>query len=95
VEAATQAAVLQPAVRQIRAAVRAMPFKQSVVIFFFEQDQVFAEQPYRLHRPRPLQLLKERDRLPIVAQQRTGRRARPDTGHELVLFGADHGHSSR
>jgi hypothetical protein len=95
VEAAAQPAVLEPAVGEVGAAMRAMPFKQPVPVFLFEQDQVFAKQPHRLHRPRSLQLFGEGDRLPVVAQQRSGRRARPDAGHELVLLGADHPASSR
>ena len=53
VERAAQAAVLEPAVGEVGAAVRAGALEQAVAaLVVAEQHQVLAEQPHRLDRPR-------------------------------------------
>src|SRR5438046_5348737 len=55
VERAAQTAVLEPAISEVRAAMRAVPLEQAVSMPVLEQDQVFAEEPHCLHRTRAFQ----------------------------------------
>ena len=95
VEGAAQAAVLQPAIGEIGAAVRAGAVEQAVAaLLVAEQHEVLAQQPDRLDRPVGAgELIDQRRRLPVAAHQRAGGRARPDAGDEIVLFLAEHGGS--
>ena len=78
VERAAQPAVLQPAVREVRAAMRAVPVDEAVSAFIvFEENEVFAQDLYRPHRALDLQFIHQRDRLPIAAQQLARGRLRP------------------
>ena len=79
VKRAAQAAVLQPAEREIGAAMRAGATDQAVAALLVpEDDEVFAEQPDRLDRPVAGELVDQRGRLPIAAHQRSRRLARSD-----------------
>ena len=67
---AAQAAVFEPAVGEVGAAMRAGAADQAVAaLVVLEDDEVFAEQPDRLDRPVAGQLVDQRGRLPIAAQQ--------------------------
>ena len=80
VERAAQPAVLQPAVGEIGAAMRAVAVDQAVAaLVVAEQHEVLAHQPHRLDRPVAGELVDQRDRLPVAAQQCAGLRcpARP------------------
>ena len=89
---AAQAAVLQPPIGEIGAAMRAMPPDQPVAaLVVLEDDEVFAEQPHRLYRPVAGELIDQRGRLPIAAHQIAGRGAGRGAGDEIVLLGAEHG----
>ena len=91
VERAAQPAVLQPAEREIGAAMRAGALDQAVApLVVAEQDEVLAEQPQRLDRPVAGKLVDQRGRLPIAPHQRAGWGARSDPGDELVLLSAQH-----
>jgi hypothetical protein len=91
VERAAQAAVLEASIGEIGAAVRALPVDQSIaVLLVAEENEALAQHPNRLHRSRPLHLIRKRHRLPVAAQELPGGRARPHARHELVLFAADH-----
>jgi hypothetical protein len=88
---APQAAVLEPPVREVRAAMRTVALQETAApALVAEQHEVLAEQPHRLDRARARELLGERGRLPVAAQELPGPGAGPDAGHELVLRGADH-----
>ena len=92
VEGAAQAAVLQPAEREIGAAMRAGAADQAVApLAVLEDHEVLAEQPHRLDRPVAGELVDQRRRLPIAPHQRAGGRAGADAGDEIVLFLAEHG----
>ncbi len=91
VKRAAQAAVFQPAVSEIGAAMRAVPADQSVAaLLVLEDDEVFAEQPHRLHRPVGRELIDQRGRLPVAAHQRAGGGAGIGAGDQVVLFRAEH-----
>ena len=69
-EGAAQAAILQPAEGEVGAAMRAVAVDQAVAAFLVaEQHQIFAEQFDRAHRPRSLQLVDQRRRLPVHPHQ--------------------------
>jgi hypothetical protein len=90
VVAAAQAALLDDAVAKIGAAVRTVPFQQTVVSGkILVQHKVFAKQSHRLGR-RVIQFRNRRDRLPVAAQQRAHLRAGPDLGQQTVAFVAQH-----
>jgi hypothetical protein len=90
VERAAQAGVLESAVGEVRAAMRAMALDQPISILRFEKNQIFSEDGHGLDRPLALHLVHHRDRLPIAPKQLPRRRARADAGHQLVLLLADH-----
>ena len=69
-ESAAQAAIFQPAEGEVGAAMRAVAIDQAVAaLLVAEQHQVFAEQFDRPYRPRPLQLVDQRRRLPVHPHQ--------------------------
>ena len=81
VEEAAQAAVLEPAVGEVGAAVRAVAVEQAVpAALVAEQHEVLAQQAHRLDRALGRQLVDQRHRLPVVAHQRAALGARPDAG---------------
>jgi hypothetical protein len=91
VEGAAQAAILEPAIGEIGTAVRTVPSEQAVAaLLVAEQDEILAEQAQPFGRTRALELVHQRRRLPIAAQQCSGRRARPGAGDEVVLLGTQH-----
>ena len=83
---------LQPAEGEIGAAMRAMAIDQAVAaVLVAKQHQVFAEQLDRPHRPRPLQLVDQRRRLPVHPHQLPAGVLRAGAGDQVVLFLAHHG----
>ena len=92
VKGAAQAAVLQPAIGEIGAAMRAVAADQAVAAFVVLEDhEVFAEQPHRLDRAVAGELIDQRGRLPVAPHQVAGRRAGRGPGDEIVLLRAQHG----
>ena len=92
VEGATQAAILQPAIGEIGAAVRTAPTDQAVTaLVILENHQVFTEQPDGLHRSVARKLVDQRRRLPVAPHQATRRCARAGPGDEIVLLRTQHG----
>ena len=91
VKRTAQAAVLEPAVSEVSAAVRTMPADETVTsALVFEDHQIFAKQTDRLDRAVAGKLVNERRRLPIAPHQVAGRRALASAGDEIVLFAAEH-----
>ena len=91
-EQAAQAAILEAAVGEVGAAMRAVAVEQAVpAALVAEQHEVLAQHAHRLGRPLGRQLVGERHRMPVVAHQRAALGARPDAGDQLVLLGAHHG----
>ena len=91
---ATQPAVLEPAESKVGAAVGAVALDQAVASSLIaKQHEIFAEQFHRAHRPRPLEFVDERRRLPVHPHQSAARVFRPGTGDQVVLFLAHHGAS--
>ena len=91
VKGAAQAAVFEPAIGQIGAAMRAMPPDQPIAaLVVLEGDQVLAEEPHRFDRPVAGKLIDQRRRLPVAAHQIAGRGAGRSAGDEIVLFRAQH-----
>src|SRR6185503_14041986 len=67
---AAQAAILQSAKGKVGAAMRAVPLDQPVTaVLAAKQHQVLAEQFDRADRPRTLQLVDQRRRLPVTPHQ--------------------------
>jgi hypothetical protein len=96
VERAPEAAVLEPAEGEVRAAVRAVAVHQAVLALRPpEQHQVLAEQPEATHRALVGQLLDECGRLPVAPHQPAGRGAGADAGDQVVLLLAHHGRRFR
>ncbi len=92
VKGAAQAAVLEPPETQIGAPVPAVAVEQPVGARLVpEQDQIFAQQAHRQDRPFAGQFLRQRRRLPVAAQELSGRGAGAAPGDQLVLFRAKHG----
>ena len=91
VEGAAQAALLQPAVGEIGAAVRAGARDQAVAaVLVAEQHEVLAEQAQRLDRAISGELVNKRGRLPVAPHQLARGRAGAGAGDEIVLLGAQH-----
>src|SRR5579885_1220867 len=96
VKSAAKPAILEPAERQIGAAMRAMPIEQTQPTrLVAKQHERLAEEPHRAQRPRPREFLGKRHWLPIAAHQHAGRCARPGHGHALVLIPRGHGFHAR
>ena len=91
VERTAQSAAFKTAERQIGAAMRTGAADETIAaLAVAEDDQIFAEQPDRLDRPRSIQFLHQRGGLPVAAHQIAGGRAGTDAGDLLVLFLAEH-----
>src|SRR5262245_53542188 len=94
-EGAAQPAMLEPTEGEISAAMRAGAVKQAIAApLISEQHQAFPKQPHRLDRAVAGKLVDQRGRLPVAPHQRSGWRSATDTGDEVVLLGAQHGHRS-
>src|SRR6476659_938793 len=75
---------------------RAVAVDQAVAAFLVaKQHQVFAEQFDGSHRPRPLQLIHQRRRLPVHPHQLAAGVFAPGAGDQVVLFLAHHGEGLR
>ncbi len=93
-EQATQAAVLEPAVGEIGAAMGAVAVEQAVATALVaEQHEVLAEHAHRLGRTLGRQFVGERHRMPVMPHQPAAFGARPGAGDQLVLLGTHHGAS--
>src|SRR5262249_27101145 len=91
VEWTAQAAVLEPPVGKIGAAMRTFAFDQPVAAALVaEQHQVLAQQADRLDRPVARELVDQRGRVPIVPHQSACGRTRAGAGDKVVLLGAQH-----
>jgi hypothetical protein len=56
-----------------------------------KKDKVLAHELHGLERTRAVQFFGQGHRLPVAAQQLACRHVRPDAGHQVILFSADHG----
>src|SRR4051794_3164742 len=91
-EGAAQAAMFEPPEREVRAAMRAMAVDQAVASrLVAEQHQVFTEQLDRADRPRAVQLIDQRRRLPVAPHQLAAGVLPPGAGDQVVLLLAHHG----
>src|SRR5262249_50153951 len=89
---AAQAAVLEPAVAEIGAAVRAVPREQPrAALLVAEQDEVLAQQAHRQRGAARRLLRRARHGLPVAAKQVAPGRAGAGLRDERVLFLAQHG----
>ena len=89
---AAQAAAFKPPEREVGAAMRAVTLDQAVLsLLVAEQHQIFTEQLDRPDRPRPLQLIDQRRRLPVHPHQFSAGVFRSRAGDQVVLFLAHHG----
>ena len=78
------------AVKQRRAAMRALFLDQAAAaLTVAKQHQVLAEQAHA-HRPAVRQFRGGGDRLPVAAEQIAGRGSRANPGQQVVLFGRQH-----
>ena len=94
-EGAAQPAILQPAEGEVGAAMRAVAVDQAVAAFLVaKQHEVLAEQFDRAHRPRSLQLVDQRRRLPVHPHQLAAGVLAPGAGDQVVRFLAHHGERS-
>jgi hypothetical protein len=95
VERAAQAVVFAAAEGQVGAAVRARPIEEAEAAgAVAKEDELLAEDAHRLDRARAgarvearIELVEQRDRLPVAAQQRAAGSARADPRDEFVLLG--------
>jgi hypothetical protein len=88
--AAAQAALLDDAIAEVRAAMRAAALQEAVVGGqVLVEHEVFAEQPDRLGGG-IIQFGDGRDRVPVAAQQRAHPGARADLGEQTVTCLAQH-----
>ena len=95
-EGAAQAAILQTAEGEIGAAMRAVAVDQAVAAFLVaEQHEVLAEQLDRPDRPRSLQLVDQRRRLPVHPHQLAAGVLAAGAGDQVVRFLAHHGEALR
>ena len=92
VERAAQAAVFEPPIGEIGAAMRTAALDQAVAaLAVAEHHEVLAEQAHRLDRPVAGELVDQRRRLPVAAHQGACGRAGSGPGDQVVLLGAQHG----
>ena len=95
-EGAAQPAILQPAEGEVGAAMRAVAVDQAVAAFLVaKQHEVLAEQFDRPHRPRSLQLIHQRRRLPVHPHQLAAGVLAAGAGNQVVRFLAHHGEDLR
>ena len=91
VKRAAQPAILEPAERQVGAAMRDSRDRAGRAAgFVAEQDQILAQHPHRAERPLGGQFLGQRDGLPIKPLHRAARRTGADPHHPFILLGAHH-----
>ena len=91
-EQAAQAAILEAAIGEIGAAMRAVAVEQTVpAALVAEQHEILAQHAHRLGRPFFGQLLGQRHRMPVMPHQGAALGARPDPRDQLVLLGRHHG----
>jgi len=84
-EGAADAAILQPPVAQIRAAMGAVPADQAITaVPVAECHQPLPQKGYGADWPVAFEFVDQRDGLPIAAQHRTGLRSRTRAGERLV-----------
>ena len=94
-EQAAQAAILETAVGEVGAAMRAVAVEQAVTAALVaEQDEILAQHAHRLGRPLGGQFVGEGDGMPVVAHQGAALGAGADPGDQLILVGAHHGVAS-
>ena len=94
-EGAAQAAIFEPAEREVGAAMGAVAIDQAVaVVLVAEQHQILAEQFDGFDRPRARQLIDQRRRLPVHPHQFPARILGPGAGDQVVGFLAHHGGAS-
>src|SRR5262249_59754846 len=94
VESAAQPAILEPSEGEIGAAVRTGALDQAVAaLVVAEQHEVLAEEPHRFDRPVAGELVHQRGRLPIAAQELADGRCGTNAGNDIVLLGAQNGGS--
>ena len=92
VEGAAQAAVFYPAKGQVGTTVWAVTVQHAqLALFIAEQHKVLAHQAHGAHWALARQFIHQRHGLPVAAQQLAGGRLGTDTGHEIILFCAEHG----
>ena len=83
---------LEPAEGEVGAAMRAMAIDQAVAArLVAKQHEVLAEQLDRADRPRALQFVDQRRRLPVTPHQLSAGVFRPGAGDQVVLLLAHHG----
>ena len=91
-EQAAQSAILEPAIGEVGAAMRAAAVEQAVpAALVAEQHEVLAQHAHRLGRALGRQFVGERHRMPVVAHQRAALGAGTDAGDQVVLLVAHHG----
>ena len=88
---ATEPAILQAAIAQIGAAMRAVDAQQSrPALLVAEENKIFTEEPDGQRGTPRRKLLGEGGRLPVPAHQLAARRSRTNTGQQLVFFMCPH-----
>jgi hypothetical protein len=91
VERASQASVLEASEAEVDAPVGAVPADQpESPQLVAEEDQLLPQQGDGHDRPRSVELLAERSRLPVLAQDAAARRARPTRSELAVHLDAHH-----
>jgi hypothetical protein len=94
-EGAAQPAILKTPEGEIGAAMGAVTVDQAVAaLLVAKQHEVFAEQSDRANRPRSLQLVDQRGRLPVHPHQLAAGVLAPGAGDQIVRFLAHHGKAS-
>jgi hypothetical protein len=89
---AAQAATFEATERQISSTMGAMARDQTVAtLLVTKQHEIFGEQLDGFDRPRPLQFVHQRRRLPVHPHQFPARFFCPGSGDQVVLFLAHHG----
>ena len=88
---ATEPAIFEPAIAEIRPSMGAMQTEQSdAALILAKKDEIFPERSNR-ERGSPIgQFLRERHRLPITAQKSSGWSPGANPGQQLVLFLSNH-----
>jgi hypothetical protein len=90
-EQAAQAAILEPAVGEVGAAVRAVAVEQPVAAALVaEQHEVLAEDAHRLDRALVRQFVDQCHGMPVMPHQGAAPGAGADPRDQFVLLGAHH-----
>ena len=91
VKHAPQPAILEPAVGEIGAAVRAVAVEEAeTALLVAEQYEILSEQAHGNQRSLAGNLLAQSRRMPIVTHQPSARRARSDTSDAIIFLLAQH-----